>query len=219
MPMVPLVALAGLLLSQTASAEQDRWEPNIRAFEEKDKADPPPEGAVLFVGSSTIVGWNLAKHFPGLPTINRGFGGSQIADATRYVDRIVVPCRPRIIVLYSGDNDIAAGKSPYEVAADFRAFLAKVRASLPETPVVFIPIKPSIARWKLVDKMRRANTLISRAIAQDQHCVYADIDWALLGPDGKPRAGLFKPDGLHLSEEGYAVWSRMLRPYLEWERR
>jgi lysophospholipase L1-like esterase len=202
-----------------ASAQQTdpsaRWEPSIRAFEERDQASPPAPGGIVFVGSSTIVGWSLAKHFPDLPAINRGFGGSQMADAARYADRIVIPCKPRTVVLYSGDNDIAGGKSPEQVAADFRAFLDKVRAALPDATAVFIPIKPSIARWKLVDKMRRANTLISRAMQQDPNCVYADIHWELLGPDGKPRKELFKEDGLHLNERGYTVWSRALRPYLE----
>ena len=214
---VLVAALMLALWAATVMAQEaeDRWEPSIRAFEEKDRANPPPEGGFVFVGSSTIAGWNLAKRFPDLPTINRGFGGSQMADAARYADRIVIPYRPRAVVLYSGDNDVAAGKSPYQVTADFRAFLAKVRAALPDTPVVFIPIKPSIARWKLVDRMRRANTLISRVIQRDEHCVYADIDWALLGPDGKPRPELFKEDGLHLNEDGYALWSSLLRPYVE----
>jgi len=191
-----------------------RWEPNIRAFEERDKASPPAPGGIVFVGSSTIVGWNLAKQFPDLPAINRGFGGSQMADAAHFADRIVTPYRPRMVVVYSGDNDVAAGKSPEQVAADFRAFLGKVRAALPETTVVFIPIKPSLARWKLVDKMRRANTLIGRAIQQDPKCIYADMEWELIGPDGKPRKELFKEDGLHLNERGYTVWSRVLRSKL-----
>jgi len=214
---VVLAMLTLLVGARWAGAEEteDRWEPNIRAFEEKDRANPPRPGGIVFVGSSTIVGWNLAKHFPDLPAINRGFGGSQMADAARYADRIVIPYKPRLVVLYSGDNDIAAGKGPEQVAADFRALLGKVRAALPETTVVFIPIKPSIARWKLVDKMRRANTLISRAMQQDPKCVYANIEWELLGPDGKPRKELFKQDGLHLSERGYTVWSRALRPHLE----
>ena len=155
--------LAITLLSSAVCAGQagpaSKWEPKIRAFEESDRERPPPKGAVLFVGSSSIVGWDLPKYLPDLQVINRGFGGSQIADSTHFAERIIIPYKPRIVVLYAGDNDIAAGKRPERVWADFKAFVAKVHADLPEARIVFIAIKPSIARWKLVEKMRRANRM------------------------------------------------------------
>jgi lysophospholipase L1-like esterase len=193
----------------------ERWEAQIQAFEEQDRANPPPEGEIVFVGSSSIRGWDLRKYFPDLPALNRGFGGSQIPDSTHYADRIIIPYKPALIVLYAGDNDIAAGHSPDQVSADFGRFVAKIEAALPEARVLFISIKPSLQRWHLVEKMREANRLIREQCAQDDHLTYVDIDTPMLAEDGKPRKELFKEDGLHLNAEGYALWTAILKPFLQ----
>ena len=195
--------------------QQNRWEPRIRAFEAQDKKRPPPEEGILFVGSSSIVGWNLKKCFPDLPALNRGFGGSQVADSVHFAGRIVLPYRPRVIVLYAGDNDVAAGKKPQQVLADYRAFVNKVHAALPKTRIVFVAIKPSLRRWHLVDKMREANRLIRAAAEKDPRLVFVDVDGPMTGADGKPRPELFRKDGLHLNAEGYKLWSDLVRPHLK----
>lgn len=198
-----------------AEATENRWEPSIRRFEELDRKSPPAPGGIVFVGSSSIVGWKLDKFFPDLPVVNRGFGGSQLADSVHFADRIVVPYKPRVVVLYAGDNDIASGKSPEQVAADFDAFVAKIRKALPHAKIIFIPIKPSLARWKLIDKMRQANALIRRRATECEGVVVLDIEQPMLGEDGRPRAELFREDGLHLNDAGYRLWSDLLRPHLE----
>lgn len=217
----PLAAvIAGVALvcrpaDLAAAQKPGRWEPAIRAFEARDKEHPPPKGALLFVGSSSIRGWDLGRSFPDLETINRGFGGSQIADSIRYADRIILPHRPRVVVLYAGDNDIAAGKSPEQVFADYRRFVGAVHAELPKTPIVFIAIKPSLARWSLWPKMRRANDLIREFAEERELLDYADIAAPMLGEDGRPRPELFVKDGLHLNAKGYAAWASVVRPFLK----
>jgi lysophospholipase L1-like esterase len=211
---------APLLIHPSQAAEPagkpaDRWESSIARFEALDAKHPPPKGAILFIGSSSIVGWDLAKSFPGLPVINRGFGGSHLADSVRYAERIVLPYRPKIIVLYAGDNDLAAGKTPERVWEDYKAFVNKVHAALPQTKIIYIGIKPSIARWHLIDKIRKANRLIAETAATDQRLVFVDIEKPMLGPDGKPRQELLKADGLHLNQTGYKLWSDLLRPHLK----
>ena len=79
-----------------------------RRFEAADKQTPPPKDAVLFVGSSSIRLWDLKKSFPDLVAINRGFGGSQMSDAARHARRLINVYKPRLIVLYEGDNDLNA---------------------------------------------------------------------------------------------------------------
>lgn len=192
-----------------------RWEKAIAKFEAQDKASRPPAGANLFIGSSSIRGWKLQKWFPDHPTVNRGFGGSHIADSVHYADRIIHPYRPRVIVLYAGDNDIAGGKSPERVLADYKKFVEVVREKLPQTRIVFVAIKPSIARWKLVEKMRRANAKIREVTEQDELLEFVDIDEPMIGEDGRPREELFVKDGLHLSDAGYKLWSDLVRPHLQ----
>lgn len=191
------------------------WEPEIQRFEAQDKAQPPPKGGILFVGSSTIRMWNVEKWFPNMPVLNRGFGGSTMADVNQYAERIVFPYAPKTIVFYSGDNDIAMGKAPEVVGADFKAFAGRVREKLPETRLIVISIKPSVARWTLWAKMQEANRLIREFAAHDDHIVYVDCVARMLGADGKPRKELFLGDGLHLNESGYAAWTELVMPHLK----
>jgi len=193
-----------------------QWRADIAAFVAHDRSYPPPQHGVLFIGSSSIRFWapTLATDFPGVPVIDRGFGGSAIADSTYYADRIVVPYHPALIVMYAGDNDIAEGLSPSGVAADFRAFVARVRHDLPHVPVVYISIKPSLARWSLWPRMREANRLILQWAATQRGVDYVDVASRMLQADGRPRAALFRPDGLHMTPAGYALWIAALKPVL-----
>ena len=198
----------------TAEEPAERWLPAMDAFAALDAENPLPAGGIVFVGSSSIRGWDVDKWFPNLPVLNRGFGGSQIADSVYFVDRLIFPYDPQIVVFYAGDNDIAAGKSPRQVADDYRELIGLVQAKLPSTRVIFVAIKPSLRRWALVGPMREANTLIADFSATDDRLLYLDVDAPMIGADGKPRPELFVDDGLHMTDEGYRVWSDLLRPLL-----
>ena len=189
-----------------------RWDKNIAAFEKADQEKLPPKNGILFVGSSSIRHWNLEKSFPGLAAINRGFGGSEIADSIFFADRIIIKHQPRIIVFYAGDNDLARGKTSPQVVNDYRAFVKKIRASLPTTKIVFVAIKPSIARWKLITTIRQTNKQIQQITTTDPLQVFLDIDTPMIGTDGKPRPELFLADGLHLNAAGYKLWNSLLKP-------
>ncbi|MBN1492482.1 MAG: hypothetical protein JXA69_21395 [Phycisphaerae bacterium] len=199
----------------TEPAKPDRWEKAVSEFEKWDSKNSFPKDAVLFVGSSSVVRWPTRECFPKFDVINRGFGGSQTADVNRYADRVVTPYRPKVIVFYAGDNDIAAGKSPQEVFDNFKAFVEFVQRKLPGTPIIYIPIKPSNARWKLWPTMQEANAKIEAFTRDNAKLHYADIVAPMLGPDGTPRGELFAGDGLHLSDAGYKVWTDILTPLIE----
>src|ERR1700752_5108292 len=156
-----VVALASSLAPRVTDQTAERWDPAIQKFEEGDKVSPPPQNGILFIGASTIVRWNLPEYFPepGAKAINRGFGGSQSVDAVRYVDRIVVPYHPRVVVYYAGDNDVEANVPAAEIAHQFMLFEQKVHAALPQTKVVFISIKPSIRRWKWIDTIKSTTAM------------------------------------------------------------
>lgn len=189
--------------------------PAIQKLEEKDRKTMSTKEAVLFVGSSSIQRWDLSGSFPDLDVINRGLGGSQIVDTNKFIKRIVMVYAPKIVVFYAGDNDIAAGKSPERVFEDYKIFVHLLREEFPGTPVVYIAIKPSISRWKLVGKMREANGLIREYIEKDERMAFADVDTPMIGADGKPRKKLFLDDGLHLNVNGYKVWTGVVRPLLD----
>jgi lysophospholipase L1-like esterase len=202
--------------AQQAGRAENKWESEIRKFTEADRQTPPPQNAVLFVGSSSIRLWkSLAADFPATKVINRGFGGSEIADSTFFADRIVTPYRPRLVVLYAGDNDLSNGKTPEQVFEDYKQFVRAVHRRLPRARVAFISIKPSPSRAHLMDKARAANTLIQQYAARDRRLAYIDVFTPMLGSDGRPRAELFVEDKLHLNEAGYALWKQVVAPYLK----
>lgn len=207
--------VAAIVSAAAPAAQADRWAKEMAAFEAEDRQAPAAAGGVVFVGSSSIRLWDLARSFPDLRVLNRGFGGSQIEDSVRHADLLVIRHKPRIVVFYAGDNDVAAGKTPQQVSEDFRAFVAKVRAALPESRVAFIAIKPSIQRWALVAKVREANALVRAYCDTDDRLGFVDVDGPMLGWDGRPRQNLFVADGLHLSAKGYELWTTLVRPFLE----
>jgi lysophospholipase L1-like esterase len=214
-----LVALLLLASSPAAWAQKandsSRWEKDIAAFEAQDKANPPPKGALLFIGSSTIVRWKtLAQDYPEHKTINRGFGGSQIADSTEFADRVIVPYAPRAVFLRAGGNDLNAGKSVDQVFTDYKDFVAKVHGKLPETNIFFISLSPSIARWKQADKEKALNVLIKDYIAGKPHLKYIETYDMVLGADGQPRAELFVEDKLHFNADGNKLLAERVRPHL-----
>lgn len=212
-----LAALVFVFAPKNLPAQTNRnvsqWEPEIKAFEARDRTNPPPKGAILFLGSSSIRKWTtLAKDFPDKQVINRGFGGSQIHDSTALADRIVFPYEPRMIVFYAGDNDLAAGKTPEQVIADYRAFVDKIHSRLPKTTIVYISIKPCTLRWKLKDKVVEVNDAIKAM--PDPELKFVDVYPHMLGPDGKPMRDLLQADGLHPSAKCYQLWAELIRPYL-----
>jgi lysophospholipase L1-like esterase len=190
-----------------------RFEGEIRAFEAADRADPPPLGGVVFTGSSSIKNWhNVGADFLGVPVLNRGFGGSTLADVVYYADRVVLPYRPRLVVLYAGDNDLVEGRMPERVVADYRAFVARLRSALPAARLVFVSIKPSPSRRAYIDRARETNQRIRGEIARDSLQTYVDVFTPMLDPAGQPRPALFLADSLHLTRAGYLLWRTLLRP-------
>jgi len=200
--------------AQKGSAAADRWEENLAAFAAADLKNTPEPGSVLFVGSSSIRLWdNLEEQFEDARVLKRGFGGSRLSDCVKHLDRLVIKYRPRLVMLYAGDNDLAEGGSPEDVLTRVQAFAQGVHRRLPDTRIMFISIKPSPARRALIDKARAANDLV-RAYANEHPLVdYVDVFTPMLAADGSPRAELFRKDALHLNDQGYALWRRIIRPF------
>ncbi|UGB38064.1 GDSL-type esterase/lipase family protein [Frateuria soli] len=196
------------------AAEFIEWQSEIAAFAAIDKLAPAPADAVLFVGSSSIRLWHtLAADFPELPTINRGFGGSEIADSLYFAEQLIGAYRPRAIVMYAGGNDLANGKSPAQVRDAFGAFVAQARHWAGQVPFAYLSIKPNLSRRRQLPRIRQANALL-RACAEERGVDYLDIHAPMLGADGEADPRWFDDDGLHLNAEGYALWRGVVRDWL-----
>lgn len=192
-----------------------KWEKAVAAFEEADRRNPPPKGAVLFVGSSTIVLWKtLATDFPGVAVLNRGFGGNQIKDSAHYAERMIFPYEPKAIFLRAGGNDINAGWPAADVFADYKAFVAKMRSRFPGIPIAFIGLSPTIKRWEQVAEGDKLNDLVKAYCEGEEGLAYIECRALTLDADGKPRPELLDPDKLHFSPAGYKLLAEAVRPYL-----
>src|SRR5258706_8701904 len=197
-----------------ATHDSAKWEKEIGAFEASDKTNPPPRNCIVFVGSSSIKKWtNLTVHFPSLPVINRGFGGSQLADSANLANRIVTPYQPRQVVIYAGGNDIDAGKSPEVVYGDFVALVTLIRAKLPHARIAFISSAPNPKRWAQVEKVKQLNSL-AKAYCRRHGLDFINVFPLMLGPDGQPKPDIFVADRLHMNPKGYAIWQKAVGPYL-----
>jgi lysophospholipase L1-like esterase len=198
-----------------ASPDPARFEADIAAFEAEDRAAPPPSAAILFVGSSSIRGWDVAGAFPAHRTIRRGYGGSQVSDTIHFADRLVVRYHPALVVFYAGDADVAGGKAAAVIAGDTATFVALVHTRLPDTPVVVIGTKPSPAHWAHMATIRDANARVRAALSGDRLAAFVDVEAALLGPDGQPRPDFYTENRLNLNARGYEAWTAAIAPTIE----
>ena len=219
--MLRLLALLFVVTGFAADVAQPafssaKYDKDIAAFEAADKANPPPPHAVLLSGASTFRRWtNYAEAFKGYPVINRGFGGSELYDSVFYADRVVLPYHPRLVVVYAGENDLNAGQSPSTVVSHFLAFTKKIHARQPSAKIIFLAIKESPVRAKIRNQVLLTNQLIAAECARDPRCQFVDVATPLLDHQGQTRPELFRPDRLHLLPAGYAVWTKILAPYLQ----
>ena len=191
------------------------WEPEIQVFEERDRVQPPSKNGVLFTGSSSIVYWeSMEADFPGVPVLNRGFGGAQLRDLLRYAHRIVVPYVPSRVLIYAGSHDLRSGSTPEMVLKDFVAFCQLLHQPLPEARVYFISLKPSIAKWDSIQMDVAANQLVAEYAGGAPSVDFIDTHTPMLAESIPPPRKYFAPDLNHLSRRGYELWAQIIRPYL-----
>lgn len=198
------------------AADPGRWRASFEAFAAADRVHAPAPGGVVFVGSSSIRLWDgLERQFDSLPAIvKRGFGGSRMSDCANHLDRLVVPYKPRLVVVYAGDNDLAEGRSPGEVLASYARFVEGVHEALPDTRIAYLSIKPSPRREALLPAIREANALIAQYSREQPNLDFIDVYSRMLDARGRPRGELFREDALHLNAAGYALWKAVIARHL-----
>ncbi|WP_221031358.1 SGNH/GDSL hydrolase family protein [Actomonas aquatica] len=213
-----LGALLALVFGNAALAAEPlnpHWEEEVAGIEAREQKAPVPAGGILFTGSSSIRLWKtLAADYPELPVINRGFGGSQISDLIAYFDRLVLPWKPRQIVVYSGTNDISDGEAAEQVLADWAMLCGMIERELPGTRIALIAAAPNPARWAQRETQERFNTLAAAFCARNGYD-FIDVWTPMLGPDGEPSRDIYVEDKLHMNAAGYAMWREIVAPYLQ----
>ena len=193
-----------------------RFEKEIAAFEAADKKNGYTKNGILFTGSSSIRMWSTMKEdLKDFPTLNRGFGGSTIPEVLHFMGKYVFQHEPQVIVFYCGENDISEGATPQTVFSSFKAFTKIVEARAPATKIVFISMKPSLARWDLWEKYKEGNELIKTYIDSNPNMEYMDCGISMLQNDGKVKDDIFIEDGLHMNAKGYKGWTEQIIPILK----
>lgn len=214
---VAVTALLAAIAAQAAEyADPERFRGAIDAFRAAEAESMPARGAVVATGSSSMRGWHgrIADDLAPLTIIPRGFGGSNMHDVRHFLTELVLRHEPRAVLLYEGDNDVAAGLAPEQVLAEFDAIDAAIAERLPETRVYILAVKPSIARWQLWPTMALTNDMLEARADNDPRLTFIDIATPMLGEDGKPLAEIFVADMLHMNGKGYDIWRDAVRPVL-----
>ncbi len=206
-----------LLTDNLHAQEQPAFWNDIQTFKKQDSVSFPTAGKILFVGSSSFTKWtDIQNYFPGLPIINRGFGGSALTDVIKYANDVITPYHPKQIIIYCGENDLASSDTvtPQHVLALFKELFNIIRTNQPKVPIAYISIKPSPSRVHLMPKMSESNKLIRRFLKKKKHTAFINVYNAMLDDNGQPLTDIFIEDNLHMNAKGYAIWQKKIEPYL-----
>lgn len=213
---LPLLVLSVFAADKPAAYSTEKFDKDIAAFEAADKANPPPQQAVLLSGASTFRRWkNYAEAFKGYPVINRGFGSSKTTDVVGYMDRITLPYHPRVVLFHCGSNDLNAGDTAEAVAGRIREYLTRLRKDNPDCALIIVSTSHAPVRRKVWDEMKKADALFQQIAKSEKGVTFVDINPALSLPDGEPRPGVYASDNLHPNEKGYEGIIALLRPALD----
>ena len=212
---IPLLILL-VPLNAAESASTNRFEPEVLKFEALDRRVPPPPRPILFVGSSSIRLWtHLPTSIHGRPVLNRGFGGSRFKDLLRFFNRVVLPYGPSVVVVYEGDNDLAEGQTPAEIAQDLAVFLERAETELRGTSILLLTVKPSPSRVHLLEVQSEFNRRLKLLPQSHPRVRVIDVASPLLDSQGKPDPRFFAADRLHLNADGYEAWRQPVLDAIE----
>ena len=193
------------------------WQ-DIQEFKKKDQQIPPQKDAILLIGSSSFTKWqDVSDYFPGKTIINRGFGGSRLIDLNYFSEDLLSPYQPKQIIVYCGENDFADDKNLKAdvVAERFKTFYQKIRSKFPNIEVDYISIKYSPSREHLWPQMKEANKKIKKFMKKEKKAEFIDITKVMNDSKGNIRKDIFVEDMLHMTPEGYRLWTSVMNPYMK----
>ena len=215
---VHILCIAFVIGASNSTVQAQPFKPEIVQFQKSDSIVMPPKGQIVFAGSSSFTKWkDVAMYFPGYPIINRGFGGATLVDLIYYVDEAIIKYQPRQVFIYCGENDMADVDtvSPATVLNRFKTLHSILLKKLPRsTKIVFVSIKPSVARWHLESKFIEANKLIQAYISTQKNIQYLDVHSFMLDENKEVFKDIFIADKLHMNPKGYLIWQKQFAPLL-----
>lgn len=211
-----VVSFVGLsTFGAAAEFAPERFEARVQVYEAADRDSPPPPGAIMFAGDSQFFRWKtLREDLPGYTVVNRGVDGFHTSDLVAFAERLVLPHRPRLIVLHVGGNDVHNGKIPQQILGDLQAFVTKVRAKLPDVPIIYSSITPGPGRWDEAPQRKATNKTIQAWIATQPNMKFVDLWDAMLTPEGQPREDLWVEDRVHPNHAAYLIRVKLTLPLL-----
>lgn len=205
-----------LIAFVTLKAQTDPFYNEIKNFKKQDSLHFPPKKAVLFVGSSTFTNWKDAQnYFPNHVIINRGFGGSSLPNVIAHANDVIFPYQPKQIVIYCGENDFTGGATAQVVVDRVKQLIELIRTKYPKIPLAYISIKPSPSREKYREQMVAANKMIAEMVKKMKKVKFINTYDAMFNADGTIMTDIFLKDNLHMNAKGYAIWQKIMEPYLK----
>lgn len=190
------------------------FEEEIELLERKIIDLPNKDDLVVFYGSSSIRLWeNIENDLEPFNVLNLGFGGSSFSWCIYYFDRLFSKIKPKHLVIYVGDNDLANGIPPEKVLKKFRVLVNLVRVNFPHIPLDFISIKPSPIRTYLQPEIRLTNNLIRKELSTINKASLINIYDSMLDEKNEARPELFTEDQLHMNHKGYIIWKGVVRKH------
>ena len=199
-----------------AAAQSTALENQVVTFERREIRFPPPQGAIVVTGSSTIRLWlQIRDDLAPLEIIPRGFGSSTADELDQYLDRLVLPHSPRAVVIYEGDHDLQVGMTPEFILERMTSVLQRIGTAYPQARIYLVSVKPSPKYESLWPQAQVVNQMFTELCFYVPNCTYVDTATYLLLPNGKPNKAYFRSDRVHLNDAGYAVWNGVLKPVLQ----
>ena len=210
-----LLLLIGFLIAN--AQDPNRFKDEIEVLYNKEYNFSTDKKLVVFAGSSSIRMWkDVQDYYPKFNVINNGFGGSQFSDMIYFYNKLITKQKPDYLFIYEGDNDIAENKKTSEIYRDFKTVVKKVKSDLPDTKVIFISPKPSIARWNQKKDYEMLNKKMERYCRKKKDNIeFANVWPVMLDINGNLFQDIFIEDGLHMNKKGYDLWNKVISIYLQ----
>ncbi len=190
-----------------------KWEDDVEKLSATNTLDGGNEH-VLFIGSSSFRLWDklpedLAPH----SIVKRAYGGAKFRDLAIYTPVLVRGLKfNRAVIFIANDITGKEDDTPPETTRKLaHLVIEQLRQEQPKVQVFILAVTPTPSRYEYWPRIQKTNQMLKSLSVELQNVHYISTATAFLDTDGLPRAEYFKDDKLHLNQQGYAVWSELIK--------